>query len=465
MVVGEVSERTDVAIVGAGPGGYTAAIRCAQAGKSVVLVERTRVGGTCLNVGCIPSKVLIHAADLASLPDRTANTGIDVSTSVDAAAMKMHRREVVGGLTSGVSHLLRTAGVEVWKGTARFARRNRLVIESDGEAPRHLEFTDAIVATGSRPIELPGLDWTNPLVTDSAGALGLDHIPTRLAVVGAGYIGVELGTAYAKLGSVVTLIEATDRVLPQMDVRLGRLVARRLRQLDVDLRLSTLALEAGDGQLTIQSGDTAEHIRTDLVVVAVGRQPNTEDLGLDVVGARLDPAGLVQVDGSRKAAPHIYAIGDITSGPALAHKATAEASVAAAAIAGQVVEFDPAAIPEVVFCDPELASVGHTLTSAEEAGMKTSTFRFPFAAGSRAATIDDNSGFVQLIADDAGTLIGAQLAGFGVSELVGEIAHGIEMAATAAELADTIHPHPSMSEAVMEAALGLDGRPLHVTRG
>ncbi|MEZ5281831.1 MAG: dihydrolipoyl dehydrogenase [Acidimicrobiales bacterium] len=465
MVVGEVAERFDVAVIGAGPGGYTAAIRCAQAGRSVVLIERGSIGGTCLNVGCIPSKVLIHAAELAYRANTSDGTGVAISATIDAEQMRAHRHSVVDGLTSGVSHLLDNAGVVRWQGTAHFARRNRIVVEAGEGSPRHVEFTDAIIATGSRPVELDGLAFDHPLITDSTGALELDHIPADLAIVGAGYIGVELGTAYAKLGSRVTIIEAADRVLPLMDKRQSSLVARRMKELGVTVKTSSLASRLEGEQLVITSGESSEKVAFDLIVVAVGRRPNTEGLGLGVVGAQLTESGHIRVDAARRASDHIYAIGDVTAGPALAHKATAEAAVAAASIAGQPAAFDPAAIPEVVFCDPELVSVGLSAASAAAAGIEVNTFRFPFSAGSRSATLDDRNGFVTLLADTQGTIVGAQMAGAGVSELAGEVAHAIEMASTIDELADTIHPHPTMSEAIMEAALGLAGRPLHVTRG
>ncbi|NOX29576.1 MAG: FAD-dependent oxidoreductase, partial [Actinobacteria bacterium] len=272
--------------------------------------------------------------------------------------------------------------------------------------------------------------------------------------------------AWSKLGSTVTIVEATSGLLPAMDPRLGRTVRRRLKDLGVEVLTESLAIRMDAGHLVVASAtdrSTERTLECDVVVVAVGRNPNVSDLGVERYGPKVSDSGHIVVDPQRRAAPHIYAIGDVTDGPALAHKATAEAEVAADAVAGLPAAFDPAAIPEVVFCDPEVVSVGYSPGTAKDADIATNTFRFPFIAGSRSRTIGDTAGFVQLVADESGTIIGAQAAGHGVSELSGELALAIEMGATAFDLAETIHAHPTMSEAIAEAALGLDGRPLHVT--
>ena len=465
MVVGEVAERTDVAIIGAGPGGYTAALRCAALGKSVVLVEREALGGTCLNVGCIPSKVLIHAADTAHLAHRSTAWGVQLEATVDAHQIQVHSASVVQTLTNGVAGLLANAGVTVWAGEAHFARPNRLAVTT-GDQVKHLEFTDVVIATGSTPIEVPGLGFDHQFVLDSTDAVRLDRVPEHLVVVGGGYIGVELGTAWAKLGAKVTIVEAAKRLLPAMDKRLAQVVQRRLSSINVEVLTATMAVSASDSTITIRSvaGRDETSIGCDAVLVAVGRRPQLDGLGIDRLGVKQSSSGHLVVDAQRRAAPHVYAIGDVVAGPALAHKATAEAIVVADTIAGQSAAFDPTAIPEVVFSDPELVSVGVTADHAAEAGYEVATFAFGFAAGSRSRTIDDTAGFVQLIADAQGTIVGAQAAGAGVSELAGELTLAIEMAATVDDLAMTIHPHPTMSEAIGEAAMGLAGRPLHVHR-
>ncbi|MEL7155395.1 MAG: dihydrolipoyl dehydrogenase [Actinomycetota bacterium] len=462
MVVGEVSTATDVLVIGAGPGGYAAALRCAALGRHVVLVERAAVGGTCLNVGCIPSKVLIHAAELAHLPVTAAATGIGIETTVDLARVQHHMAEVVEGLTSGVTGLLERAGVTVITGTARFARANRVVV-STPDSVRHVEFEQAIVATGSRPAALPDLPFDHDRVVDSTGALlGFTEVPGHLAVVGGGYIGVELGTAWAKLGSAVTIVEAQESILPELDPRLGRVVARRLAQLGVEVRTGARAAGLEQEGLRITVGDGSEVVPADRVVVCVGRIPNTDDLGLDAVGVAVDDAGLIVVDESRRAGKRVLAIGDVTPGPALAHKATAEAEVAARTACGLPARFDVAAVPAVVFSDPEVATVGHTRASAAAAGIAAEVFVFPLGASSRAQTLGAATGHIELLADEAGSVIGANLAGPHVSELVGEVTLAIEMAATVEEVAATVHPHPTMSEGLVEAAHGLLGLPLHV---
>ncbi len=486
MVVGEVAERADVVVIGAGPGGYTAALRCADLGKHTILIDRGPVGGTCLNVGCIPSKVLIHAADTAALARRSRSWGVNLDATVDATQIVAHSDEVVDQLTGGVRSLLSAAGVEVWSGEARFSKSNRLAVV-DGTAVRHLEFSHCIVATGSRPTELPSLPTNGTTVVNSTGALRLESVPDRMIIVGGGYIGVELGTAWAKLGSTVTIVEAEDRLLPGMDPMLGREVTKRLKRLGVTIHLSSFASAAVEPpstnavarvEISARSTESAGVVTTteepstamqdtleaERVIVAVGRTPNTDDLGLDVAGITVDQRGLIPVSPNRSATPRIFAIGDITDGPALAHKATAEAEVAARAINGEPAAFDPAGIPEVVFSDPEVASVGHTPASARFESIAATVARFPYAAGSRSRTVDDTAGFVQLVADEAGSLIGAQLAGAGVAELIGELTLGIELGATIEDLATTIHAHPTMSEAIGEAAHVVLGTPLHVRR-
>ena len=464
MVVGEVSTSAEVLVIGGGPGGYAAALRCASFGRKVVLVERNAVGGTCLNVGCIPSKVLIHAAELAHLPSSAAGTGINIEAQVDLSALRKHMTDVVEGLTSGVEGLLSAAGVRVVAGTARFARADRAVV-TDGIAVQHIEFDQAIVATGSRPVALDDLPFDGTRVVDSTGALfGFDTVPATLAVVGGGYIGVELGTAWAKLGASVTIVEAERSILPGMDSRLGRVVGRRLRQLGVRVITEARALGLHETGLVIGGADLAEEVVTaERVAVCVGRVPNTDHLGLDAVGVTTDERGLIPVDATRRAGRRVLAIGDVTAGPALAHKATAEAEVAARTACGIEASFDVAAVPAVVFSDPEVATVGLDRAGAEAAGIEVETFVFPLGASSRARTLGATIGHIELVADTEGTVVGANLAGPNVSELIGEVSLAIEMAATVEEMAATVHPHPTMSEGLLEAAHGLLGMPLHLT--
>lgn len=468
MVVGEVATSTDTLIIGGGPGGYVAALAAAQRGGSVTLVEKSAIGGVCLNVGCIPSKALIHAAELAALGG-SSHAGVSVQTEVDHPSLQAHISELVKDLTSGVAGLLAQAGVDVQTGVARFSGPTRVaVVEQQGV--RHIEFSHCIIATGSRPIQLDAIPFDGLRVLDSTAALHLLEPPRHMVVVGGGYIGVELGTAWAKLGSRVTIVELETNLLSTMEPSISRIVQRRLRSLGVELRLETRASELTETGLVVTTpGPTGpgsgpdEELTADVVVVAVGRYPNTDDLGLGAVGVTLDEKGLIIVDPARQAAHRIHAIGDITAGPALAHKATAEALIAVAAIHGENVAFDPACLPAVVFCDPEVAEVGLTPSAAARNGIEHETFRFPYSAGGRSRTVGRTEGFVELVADLEGTIIGAVLAGHEVSELVAEVALAIELAATVEDLAATIHPHPTQSEAVAEAAHGLMGRPIHIS--
>lgn len=466
MVVGEVATASDVVVIGGGPGGYAAALRAAGAGLTVTLVERDRVGGTCLNVGCIPSKVLIHAAELAHLGHTSGPTGVSLSATVDLAQVRAHMSDVVAQLTGGVEHLLSNAGVTVVNGTARFSKRDRVVVASENNVS-HVEFKHAIVATGSRPIELPGFPFSHPRITDSTGAL-FDPVstPGSVAIIGGGYIGVELGTAWAKLGAHVTIVEREANVLPGLDPRLGRVVSRRLTELGINLQTETSAIAPTESGLIVRKidgkDDAEHHVAADRIVVCVGRRPNTDDLGLEVVGVTPDANGLIPVDPDRRATRTILAIGDVTAGPALAHKATAEAEVAARTVAGENSAFDPACIPAVVFSDPEVATVGLTMADAEAAGIAATRFVFPLSASARARTLGVSTGHAELVIDEEGTIIGAHLAGPNASDLISEMALAIEMAATAEEVASTIHPHPTMSESLLEAALGATGLPLHV---
>ena len=483
MVVGEVAIGADLLVIGGGPGGYAAALRGAAAGRSVTLVERDRIGGVCLNVGCIPSKALIHVADTAALPAESAGIGVDLSASVDLDRAQAWISAVVGRLTGGVDQLLREAGVTVATGTARFATARRVAV-TRGDDATFYEFKSLILATGSRPVELAALPFDGQTVLDSTAALALRRVPPRLTVVGGGYIGVELGGAWAKLGADVTIVELADQLLPGMPTGLARTLERALRSRGVTIHLGTKVLgtegdelvvegPAGEARLPIRRSSVAPPVPQErrfddgdgVVVVAVGRRPNTDSLGLAGAGVPLDGDGRVVVGPDRRAAADVYAVGDLTPGPALAHKATAEAEVAVTAAGGRRAAFDPAAIPAVVYSDPQIATVGLTADQAGGAGADPATFRFPLAASGRALALARPEGFVEIVADrGAGTVLGVHMVGAGVAELAAEASLAIEMGATVEDLALTIAPHPTLSEAIAEAAMGAAGRPLHVRR-
>ena len=454
----------DLLVIGAGPGGYAAALHAARLGRDVTLVERDAIGGTCLNVGCIPSKALIEVADAHAMAGRVGSWGVDATSTVDMTRVRAHLAGVIGDLTSGVSSLLANAGVTVLTGHARFTRPGRVSVEH-GDTVEFLDPHHVIVATGSRPIELSDVPLDGQRVVGSAELLSTDVLPERLVLVGGGYVGVELGCAFAKLGSEVTIVEAEDRVLPGFDARTTRLVERGLRRLGVGLCLSHRAAGTDEHGLVVEPtvGDSGGPVTlpADRIGVVVGRRPDADSVAMARSGATVEPSGHVAVDAARRAADGVYAIGDLTPGPALAHKATAEAEVAAEAACGRPAAFDPTTIPMVVFGDPQVMAVGLTREEATVAGLEPSAFRFPLGASGRARTLGATEGTVTVVADAEGTVIGVHAVGGHVAELAGEAALAVETAATVEDLAGTIHAHPTLGESLMEAALGLVGRPVH----
>ena len=467
MVVGEIAESVDLLVVGAGPGGYVAAIRAAQLGRSVVLVDRegeAGVGGICLNVGCIPSKALIEVADAAHRVSSLSQAGLTASLSIDLGQWQKHRTALVRDLTDGIRTLLRSAGVTLVEGELRFTRPSQVIVETPEGQARFFEFKDVVIATGSRPTPLSALPRDGERVLNSTDALALTAVPKSLVVVGGGYIGLELGTAFAKLGSSVTIVEADKSLLPGMDPKIVRPVMARLRDLGVTV-LTNARAEGYDGQrLSVRAARDVASIPADAVVVAVGRTPNTDDLGLDRLGVKTNEHGTLVVELDRRLSRHVAAIGDVTPGPMLAHKASSEAIVAAEALSGYRSVYQPAAIPEVIFSDPEIAVAGLSEAEARAQGWDPITATFPLAASGRAATIrHQRQGFLSLVADrGTGTVLGAQCVGPHASELISEGVLAIEMGATLEDLAATIHPHPTLSEQYYEAAHMALGRPVNM---
>lgn len=471
MVVGEFTESADVLVIGGGPGGYVAAIRAAQLGMSVTLVEREDIGGVCLNRGCIPSKALIATADqyyrLAGLKTR----GIDVTqASLDFSRVQAHKEQVVKKLTSGVAGLLKGHNVSVIRGTARFVSRDTVRVVEEYESKK-IQFKKCIVATGSRTKILPNLVPDGDRIVGSTEALQWDAPPGHLIVVGGGYIGLELGTVYRKFGSRVTVVEATPHLLPGVDPALVQVVQKRLKDLEVSVFLSTTVKTVErerDGLNIVLEGPKADalSLSADKMLVTVGRQPNTDDLGLDAAGIRVDDRGFIAVDTTmRTANPLIYAIGDVVGNPMLAHKASHEGQVAAEAIAGLPAAMDVVAIPAVIFTDPEIASVGLTEAQAKESGYDPVVGRFPFAANGRALTVDETTGFVQVISDKTTQrILGVHMVGPEASNLIAEGTLALEMGATVTDLALTVHAHPTLPEALLEAAEASLGHPIHILK-
>jgi dihydrolipoyl dehydrogenase len=465
MVVGELAESADLLVIGGGPGGYAAAIRAAQLGRDVTLVERdgaAGLGGVCLHRGCIPSKALIEVASAAHRTAELETAGLDGQLSVSLPRFQAWRGELCTRLARGVGELLAKGNVRIIHGEARFNRPDRVAVHTPDDHALFLEFQHAIVATGSRPIELPNLPFDGERVLDSTAALALTETPRSVAVIGAGYIGLELGTALAKLGARVTVVEALDRILPGIDASLSAPVVRRLRALGVDVRLNATAERLEGGGLVVSGPGSEERVEAERIVVAVGRAPNTDELGLAAAGIRAD--GLIPVAADMRATDRIAAIGDVVAGPALAHKATAEAAVAAEALSGLPAAFDPRAIPEVIFTDPEIGTVGLTEQEAREAGMDPRTATFPLAASGRAGTLNARDGFTRIVTDSAtDRVVGVHIVGPHASELIAGGALAIELMAAPGDLAATIHPHPTLSESLHEAAALALGHPIHVS--
>jgi dihydrolipoamide dehydrogenase len=452
MVVGEIAEPVDLLVIGAGPGGYVAALRAAELGREVVVVERGGdeggPGGACLHVGCIPSKALIELAEARQRTEAMAVAGLRVEApSIDLSAFQQWKSSIVEGLASGVERLFERRGVRTIEGTARFAGRDRVAVTTSDGNGRFLEFGQAIVATGSRPSALPDLPFDGERVLSSTGALALDAVPASLAIVGAGYIGLELGIAFAKLGADVAVIEALERILPSIDESLTGPVVRRLRELGIELWLGSRVVRLDDEGLVVKGPDGERMLPAERVIVAVGRDPNTDDLGLRAAELEADEQGLIAVDERRLATPRIAAIGDVTAGPALAHKASAEAKVAAEALCGRPAAFEPMAIPVMAFTDPEIASAGLTEAQARDAGLDVEVASSNFAANGRAATLGEPAGFIRTVVDrSADRIVGVHLVGPHASELIAEGTLAVEMVASPEDVVGTIHAHPTLSE-------------------
>lgn len=466
MVVGDFVEEVDVLVIGSGPGGYVAAIRAAQMGKSVTIVDKGPIGGVCLNVGCIPSKALISAAEKYQEMEHNAQLGITAeNVQVDFAKVQAWKQGVVKKLTGGVQSLLKGNKVNILNGEAFFIEENVVSISNEEEGKR-LKFNDCIIATGSRPVELKPFPFGERILS-STGALSLQEIPDSLVVIGGGYIGIELGQTFAKFGTKVTVLEGSDTILPGFEKEMSRFVSRNLKKLNVEVVTNAMAKssEVTDDQVTITYavGDDEKQITADYVLVTVGRKPNTDDMGLENIGVKMTERGLIEVDEQCKTnVDHIYAIGDIVPGPALAHKASYEGKVAAEAIAGKPSAVDYKVLPEIVFSDPEIASVGLNETKAKEEGREIVTNKFNYAANGRALSLNKAEGFVKVVADkQSGLVLGAQIVGPEASNLIAELGLAVEMGATLEDIALTIHGHPTLGEIVMEAAEGALGLGVH----
>ena len=463
------SNATQLVVIGAGPGGYPAAFLAADLGMETTVVDQeAQPGGVCLYRGCIPSKALLHAAKIISEAREASDIGIAFGEpSLDIPKLRTWKESVVGKLTGGLGQLCKARKVRYIQGRAQFRDAHTLAIQRADGVEETLAFNHAILATGSRPAVIPSFP-IDPSIWDSTAALKLESIPASLLVVGGGYIGLELGSVYAALGSRVTVVEMTPGLLPGADRDLVAILSKRLKGLFASMLLTTRVAERSKTdagvRVRFEGADVKEPEQVfEKVLVSVGRKPNTENLGLEQTRVQLDAKGFVKIDAQRRTQePSIFAIGDIAGEPMLAHKATHEGRVAVEAIAGHKGVFEPRAIPAVVFTDPEIAWCGLTETQAKAGGIEIKTAKFPWGASGRATTLNRNDGATKLIIDPASErLLGAALAGPGAGDLIAECALAIEMGAKASDLKLTIHPHPTLSETVMEAAEVFFGQSAH----
>ncbi|MBF0110376.1 MAG: dihydrolipoyl dehydrogenase [Magnetococcales bacterium] len=467
-----MSEPLDLIVIGAGPGGYVAAIRAAQLGLKTVCVEKEpSLGGTCLNVGCIPSKALLHSTHLLEMAQtEMASHGIRCSgVGVDIDAMMQRKNRIITHLTGGIDFLFKKNKITRIRGTATLTAPDTVTVADDAGITQTLKGKNILIATGSVPASIPGFSFDGHHVIDSTNALSLSGVPERLAIIGGGVIGLELGTVWRRLGSSVTIIEATDNILPGMDGELRRMASRIFKKQGLHLRPSTLATEMAVTDhavtLTLKSGEgPTDTLTIDKVLVAVGRVPSTGSLGLDHLGIAMDPRGFIRVDNHyRTNIPGILAIGDVIGGPMLAHKAEEEGIVAVERLTGQGGQVHRERIPGVVYTNPEIATVGPTEESLKHTGVDYRVGRFPFSANSRARSMDQTDGFVKILADPVSDrILAAHIIGPQAGDLIAEAVLAMESDLAAEDLARTCHSHPSLSETVREAALAVDGRALHM---
>ncbi len=457
------SESYDLIIIGSGPGGYVAAVKAAQLGMKTACVEKAeRLGGVCLNVGCIPSKALLDSSEFYHLAKhRFAEHGIKTGrVSLDLSAMMARKDKVVADLTANVKQLLEGNGVAVVPGQGRLKSATEVEV-IQGKKKQTFSTRHILLATGSTPVAVPGLDFDGKRIVSSTGALEFDTVPKQLGIVGGGYIGLELGSVWMRLGAKVTVIEMLPRVAGLLDGQVGRTLDRILRKQGMDIRVKTRVLgakaTAKKVSVTVEHQDQKETLNFDRLLVCVGRRPLTDGLNLDGVGVQTEErSGLVKVDaGYRTSVPSIYAIGDIIPGPALAHKASAEGIAAVEAMAGQPAEVNYDAIPAIIYTAPEVASVGLTEEEIKQRGIPYCTGSYPFSGAGRARCMGETDGFVKLLSHQrTDRILGVHIIGARAADMIAECVLALEFGASAEDLARTIHGHPTFSEALMEAAMG-----------
>ncbi len=462
--------RVEALVIGSGPGGYVAGIRLGQLGKKSLVVEREKAGGVCLNIGCIPSKALINASKMFEKAAHGAAMGILMDNPrVDVPKLMAFKDGVVSKLTNGVRQLLKANGCDFRSGQARLVAPGKVEVAGLGPdaGTTMVEADHIVIATGSRPIEIPGFAFDGKRVVDSTGGLAFSEVPRRLVVIGGGYIGMEIGTLWAKLGSTVVFVEALPGILSGNDPDCVQVVARKAKSLGMEVLTNARAsgwTEKGDhAEVTVSTPAGERKLEADKILVSVGRRPNTDNLGLEALGVRMEKGNIVVDQQMRTNVPGLYAIGDVVGPPQLAHKASREAEVVAEVIAGKPAAMDAQVIPSVVFTDPEIASAGLTQAQAEARGLQVSVGKFPFLALGRALANHDSDGFVKMVVETATRrVLGVHIVANGAGDIIAEAALAIEMGALAGDGAATIHAHPPLPEAIMEAAKVTLGEAIHI---
>jgi dihydrolipoamide dehydrogenase len=458
--VADTTHSAQLVVIGSGPGGYTAAFRAADLGLQVILVERYPVlGGVCLNVGCIPSKALLHAAKVIDEAEAMAEHGVKFGKpTIDAVALRGWKDEVVGRLTGGITQLAKQRKVKVVQGVAKFASANHLVLDN-GET---IGFEKCIIAAGSESAQLPGLP-DDPRIVDSTGALELDPLPKRMLVVGGGIIGLEMACVYSALGTQVSVVELTNALMPGTDPDLVRpfrkIIDKRYEKIMLDTKVTAMNATVPGIEVSFEGKNAPGNEIYDRVLISVGRRPNGGQLDCDKAGVKVDQRGVIEVNKQMQTnVPHIFAIGDLVPGPMLAHKASHEAKVAAEVAAGEKSAFDARTIPSVAYTDSEIAWVGLTETQAKQDGVQYEKARFPWAASGRALSLGRDEGFTKLLFDKRnGRVLGGGIVGPNAGDLIAEVGLAVEMGADAADIGLTIHPHPTLSETIAFAAEAFEG--------
>ena len=462
-----MSDQYDVVIIGAGPGGYNAAIRAGQLGLKTAIIEKRdtkKLGGTCLNVGCIPSKALLHASELYEKAEKQFEAlGIKTGKlGLDLGQMLKQKDDAVDGLTKGGEFLMKKNKVDVYMGAGEIAAPGKVRVV--GDAPQELSAKNIVIATGSELTPLPGVEIDEAQIVSSTGALSFPSVPKHLVVIGGGVIGLELGSVWRRLGAEVTVVEFLDKILPTMDGEISKQFERILKKQGMAFKLSSKVTGAEKLKTKVKlsvepaSGGDAETIDCDAVLVAIGRRPHTDGLGLKAVGVKTDKRGFIETDHFKTSAEGVWAIGDVTHGPMLAHKAEDDGVACIELIAGKAGHVDYDLVPSVVYTKPEMAWVGKTEEQLKEAGVDYVKSKFPFMANSRARTNHETEGFVKMLADKkTDKILGVHMVGVGVGELIAEVCVAMEFGAASEDIARTCHAHPTLSEAVRQAAMGIEG--------